>query len=98
MAGSHGRDRFPKAGVEPATLGEADVAAERSQGRQHSWDPQLNAAHHSCASCGGTFIGDYFSNVIDTDNKDHVATVTTYNDGTNPKNRQQQLVANLKAP
>ena len=65
---------------------------------QHSWDPQLNAAHYSCASCGGTFIGDYFGNVIGSDNVDHVASVTTYNDGTNPKNRQQQLVASLTVP
>lgn len=65
---------------------------------QHNWDPQLNAAHFSCASCGGTFIGDYFGNDIVRD-IDYVSTVTTYNDGgQNPKYRQQQLVIAVSVP
>ena len=44
-----------------------------------------------------TFIGDYFGN--DAGGPNDVFTFTsTYDDGTNPANRQQQIVATLSLP
>jgi hypothetical protein len=64
---------------------------------QHTWDPQLNSPHTSSPSGSTTFIGDYFGN--DASGSSDVFTfVSTYNDGTNPANRQQQVVANIATP
>lgn len=64
---------------------------------QHTWDPQLNSPHPYSANDSTTFIGDYFGNV--TDGSSDISTfVSTYNDGTNPNNRQQQVVATLSIP
>lgn len=70
---------------------------------QHSYDPQLNAAHTGCASCETTFIGDYFGNTTGpaptgTGTLDYSTFVSTYNDGTNPAFYQQQIVATVRVP
>ncbi|HEX6556688.1 MAG TPA: sialidase family protein [Ktedonobacteraceae bacterium] len=64
---------------------------------QHTWDPQLNAPHTSCATCITTFVGDYFGNT--TSGSINISSfVSTYNDGSNPANRQQQVVATVAIP
>jgi hypothetical protein len=64
---------------------------------QHTWDPQLNAPHTSSPADSTTFIGDYFGN--DASGPSDVFTfVSTYNDGTNPAYRQQQVVAAAATP
>ncbi len=69
---------------------------------QHSFDPQLNAPHTSCASCETTFIGDYFGNTTGVTAAggvvDYSTFVSTYNDGTNPASYQQQIVASVPVP
>jgi hypothetical protein len=64
---------------------------------QHSWDPQLNSPHPSSASDTTTFIGDYFGNTT-SGSLDVASFVSTYNDGTNPEYRQQQLIATVTIP
>ncbi|MDX6472884.1 MAG: hypothetical protein QOK22_1700 [Gaiellaceae bacterium] len=64
---------------------------------QHSWDPQLNAPHTSSPSGSATFIGDYFGNDASGPN-DVFTFVSTYNDGGNAGNRQQQVVATVTTP
>ena len=64
---------------------------------QHTWDPQLNSPHPGRAGGVETFIGDYFGNVIAGDT-DYSTFVSTFDDGTNPFNRQQQVVATIKVP
>jgi hypothetical protein len=64
---------------------------------QHTWDPQLNAPHPGCATCKETFIGDYFGNI--TSGATNISSfVSTYNDGSNPNHRQQQVIARLMIP
>ena len=64
---------------------------------QFSWDPQLNAAHTGSASGTNTFIGDYFGNI--TNGPTNISSfVSTYNDGSNPNNRQQQVIATVAVP
>ena len=64
---------------------------------RHTWDPQLNAPHTSSPGSSGTFIGDYFGN--DAGGSADVFTfVSTYNNGSNPANRQQQVVASIAIP
>jgi len=63
----------------------------------NTWDPQLNAAHSSCATCETTFIGDYFGNTI-AGSTDYTTSVSTYDDGSNPTNQQQQIVAAISIP
>jgi len=69
---------------------------------QHSFDPQLNSPHTSCASCETTFIGDYFGNTTGVTAAggvvDYSTFVSTYNDGTNPASYQQQIVASVPVP
>jgi hypothetical protein len=61
---------------------------------QHTWDPQLNAPHSGSASGIETFIGDYFGNI--TNGSINISSfVSTYNDGTNPDYRQQQVIATV---
>ena len=63
----------------------------------HSWDPQLNAPHVSSPGSPTTFIGDYFGN--DASGSTDVFTfVSTYDDGSNPAHRQQQVVATVSLP
>jgi hypothetical protein len=64
---------------------------------QHTWDPQLNAPHPGSPTGEETFIGDYFGNV--TSSLGNFFTFTsTFNDGTNPANRQQQVIARVALP
>jgi hypothetical protein len=63
---------------------------------QHTWDPQLNSPHPGSPSGFETFIGDYFGNDWSSDGTDYFTFVSTYNDGSNPANRQQQVVASAK--
>jgi hypothetical protein len=64
----------------------------------HSFDPQLNSPHTSCAACIGTFIGDYFGNTVSGSTS--ISTfMTTYSwKGNNPAHYQQQVVATLTIP
>jgi hypothetical protein len=64
---------------------------------QHTWDPQLNSPHPGSASGLETFIGDYFGNT--TSGSTNISSfVSTYNDGSNPANRQQQVIATVVIP
>jgi hypothetical protein len=65
---------------------------------QHTWDPQLNSP--LADSIGGSegFIGDYFGNDASVGSTDWFTFVSTYDDGTNPQNYQQQVVAKLATP
>jgi hypothetical protein len=64
---------------------------------QHTWDPQLNSPHTSCATCITTFIGDYFGNI--TSGSTNISSfVSTFNDGSNPDYRQQQVIATVSVP
>ena len=65
---------------------------------QHTWDPQLNAPHTSSPGSSETFIGDYFGNDAGVGTTDYFTFVSTYNDGSNPANRQQQVVASIATP
>jgi hypothetical protein len=64
----------------------------------HNWDPQLNSPDRSCpCTPTDTFLGDYFGN--DTAGSiDYSTFVSTYDDGTNPKHYQQQVVATIAIP
>ena len=63
----------------------------------HTFDPQLNAPHTSCATCLTTFIGDYFG--FDTAGSTAYFTfVSTFDDGSNPVHYQQQIVASVAIP
>jgi hypothetical protein len=65
---------------------------------QHSWDPQLNSPRRFCVcSPTATFIGDYFGNTT-AGSIDYTTSVSTFNDGSNPFNRQQQVVATIAVP
>jgi hypothetical protein len=64
---------------------------------KHTWDPQLNAPHTGSASGEETFIGDYFG-TITSGGQNFFSFVSTFNDGTNPSNRQQQAVAQVAIP
>ena len=64
---------------------------------QHTWDPQLNSAHTDSAFTTTTFIGDYFGNI--TSGSTNISSfVSTYNDGSNPNKRQQQVIATVAVP
>jgi hypothetical protein len=68
---------------------------------QHTFDPQLNAAHTDCGSCETTFLGDYFGNTVGAEPGgavDYSTFASTYDDGTNPAHYQQQIVASLPVP
>jgi hypothetical protein len=64
---------------------------------QYTWDPQLNSPHPYSAFDSTTFIGDYFGNTT-SDSTDITSFVSTYNYGSNPAYRQQQVVATLAIP
>jgi hypothetical protein len=63
----------------------------------HTWDPQLNSPHPGSPGGEETFIGDYFGNVANG-STDVTTFVSTYDDGGNPANRQQQIVATVPIP
>jgi hypothetical protein len=63
----------------------------------HTWDPELNSAHWRNAFSMGGFIGDYFGIQLGS-SLAYVTSVSTYNDGTNPLFRQQQIVATVAEP
>jgi hypothetical protein len=66
----------------------------------HTWDPQLQSPHPSCicsSTLPNTFIGDYFG--IDSGGGwTYTTSVSTYDDGANPSNYQQQVVARIATP
>ena len=64
---------------------------------QHTWDPQLNSPHPGGASGVETFIGDYFGNIT-AGVSNFFSFTSTFNDGMNPSNRQQQVIAHLAIP
>jgi len=63
----------------------------------HTWDPELNSAHWINAASLGGFIGDYFGIELSA-TKAYVTSVSTFDDGGNPGNRQQQVVAAVAIP
>ncbi|TMD39750.1 MAG: hypothetical protein E6I88_11580 [Chloroflexi bacterium] len=66
---------------------------------QHTWDPQLNEPRPAGLNGVEGFIGDYYGNIISADGStDYTTSVSTYNDGTNPSNQQQQVVATISIP
>ena len=63
----------------------------------NTWDPQLNAAKRFCVCGSATFIGDYFG--LDFGGGyAYTTSVSTYDDGHNPSNYQQQIVAKVALP
>jgi hypothetical protein len=66
---------------------------------EHTWDPQLNAAHPGCICSSTTFIGDYFGVSSSTAGRTYTTSVSTYNNaGENPTFYQQQMVAAIATP
>src|SRR5215472_8106139 len=64
---------------------------------QHTWDPQLRAAHPGRPGGEESFIGDYYGNTT-VGTTDVTTFVSTFDDGTNPDHDQQQVVAQLTIP
>lgn len=68
---------------------------------QFGFDPQLNSPHAEAISTSTTFLGDYFGNTVASTAAgpvDITTSVSTYDDGANPANRQQQIVATVAVP
>jgi hypothetical protein len=64
---------------------------------QFTWDPQLNAPKRFCVCGSDTFIGDYFG--LDFGGGyAYTTSISTYDDGNNPNNYQQQIVARVPLP
>ena len=64
----------------------------------HTFDPELNAALYARGTdVTRGFLGDYFGHA-DSATLSFSSFVSTFNDGTNPSNRQQQLIATLSIP
>ncbi len=63
----------------------------------HTWDPQLNSPHPGSPGGEETFIGDYFGNIANG-STDVTTFVSTYDDGGNSANLQQQIVATVPIP
>ena len=64
---------------------------------EFTWDPQLNAPKRVCVCGSDTFIGDYFG--LDFGGGyAYTTSISTYNDGNNPSNYQQQIVARVPLP
>jgi len=62
-----------------------------------TWDPQLNAAKRFCVCGSDTFIGDYFG--LDFGGVyAYTTSISTYDEGHNPSNYQQQIVARVALP
>ena len=66
---------------------------------RHTWDPQLNEPKPSNLNGVEGFIGDYYGNITSADGSlDYTTSVSTYNDGSNPSNQQQQVIATVAIP
>jgi hypothetical protein len=66
---------------------------------QHTWDPQLNEPRPAGFTRLEGFIGDYYGNVTSADGSvDYTTSTSTYNDGSNPDNQQQQVIATIAVP
>jgi hypothetical protein len=64
---------------------------------KNTWDPQLNAPKRFCICGSSTFLGDYFG--LDFGGGyTYTTSISTYDDGTNPENYQQQVVARVATP
>jgi hypothetical protein len=63
---------------------------------RNTFDPQL-AAPHSSPTDPTTFLGDYFGTAATTTTS-YFTFISTYNDGSNPTNVQQQVVASVATP
>ena len=64
----------------------------------HTWDPQLNAPFRFCVcSPNATFLGDYFGNTF-SGSTSIATSISTFDDGTNPRHYQQQVVATVSIP
>jgi hypothetical protein len=63
----------------------------------HTWDPELNAPRPYGIGSAIGFIGDYFGNSA-AGAVEVTTSVSTYDDGRNPLNRQQQVVAEVAIP
>jgi BNR repeat-like domain len=62
-----------------------------------TWDPQLNAPKRFCVCGSSTFLGDYFG--LDFGGGyAYTTSISTYDDGHNPSNYQQQVVARVALP
>jgi hypothetical protein len=85
--------QFYTANLQPISGFEHNIRLTR-----HTWDPQLNSPHPG--SIGGTegFIGDYFGNDASVGSTDWFTFVSTYDNGSNIGNYQQQVVANITTP
>ena len=63
-----------------------------------TWDPELNAALYSNGNnVRKGFIGDYFGNIT-AGSTNYSSFVSTYDDGSNPTHRQQQVIATVSLP
>jgi hypothetical protein len=63
----------------------------------NTWDPQLNAPKRFCVCSSATFLGDYFG--LDFGGGyAYTTSISTYDDGHNPSNYQQQIVARVAVP
>ena len=63
----------------------------------HTWDPQLNEPKPGRFNGLEGFIGDYYGNIT-SGSTDYTTSVSTFDDGTNPENRQQQIIATIAVP
>ena len=64
---------------------------------KNTFDPQLASPHPSSPTSATTFLGDYFGSASTT-TTNYLTFVSTYNDGSNPSNIQQQVVAAVLIP
>ncbi len=64
---------------------------------RHTWDPQLNSMKPGGIGRTEGFIGDYYGNITSAGN-DYTTSVSTYDDGTNPRHFQQQVVSTVGIP
>jgi hypothetical protein len=64
---------------------------------RHTWDPQLNSMKPGGIGRTEGFIGDYYGNITSAGN-DYTTSVSTYDDGTNPRHFQQQVVSTVAIP
>jgi hypothetical protein len=62
-----------------------------------TWDPQLNSPKRYSIGGSTTFLGDYFG-VDSGGGSTFTTSVSTYDDGSNPNNYQQQVVARIATP
>jgi hypothetical protein len=62
-----------------------------------TWDPQLNSPKRYSIGGSTTFLGDYFG-VDSGGGSTFTTSISTYDDGSNPNNYQQQVVAKIVTP